>query len=92
MNKWIHLNCALWSDEVYETVNGGLVNVEVALQNGMSVHCAYCNTSGATLKCYKMRCSLVYHLPCAVKDQCVFYKNKVCIIIPWLHIVAFTLK
>ncbi|XP_014291793.1 histone-lysine N-methyltransferase 2C isoform X5 [Halyomorpha halys] len=76
VNKWIHLNCALWSDEVYETVNGGLMNVEIALQNGLSVSCAYCNTTGATLKCYKMRCSLVYHLPCAVKDQCVFFKNK----------------
>lgn len=77
VNKWVHLNCALWSDEVYETENGSLVNVEVALQSGLSVLCSYCNTAGATLKCYKMRCSLVYHLPCAVKDQCVFYKNKV---------------
>ncbi|KAK9512092.1 hypothetical protein O3M35_000594 [Rhynocoris fuscipes] len=76
VNKWVHLNCALWSEEVYETVNGGLVNVEVALQNGLAVLCSYCNTPGATLKCFKMRCSLVYHLPCAVKDQCVFYKNK----------------
>ncbi|XP_024080404.1 histone-lysine N-methyltransferase 2D-like isoform X6 [Cimex lectularius] len=76
VNKWVHLNCALWSYEVYETTNGGLMNVESALQNGMTAHCAYCNTTGATLKCYKVRCSLVYHLPCAVKDQCVFYKNK----------------
>ncbi|KAF6206910.1 hypothetical protein GE061_018146 [Apolygus lucorum] len=76
VNKWVHLNCALWSDEVYETTSGGLVNVEQALQNGSSASCAYCNTTGATLKCYKNRCSVVYHLPCAVKDACVFYKNK----------------
>ena len=22
MDKWVHLNCALWSEEVYETVSG----------------------------------------------------------------------
>ena len=26
-NTWIHLNCALWSNEVYETRDGGLVNI-----------------------------------------------------------------
>lgn len=32
VDKWVHLNCALWSDGVYETVNGALMNVEQALQ------------------------------------------------------------
>lgn len=25
VNKWVHLNCALWSEEVYETQSGALV-------------------------------------------------------------------
>lgn len=77
VDKWAHLNCSLWSDGVYETVNGALVNVDTALQTGMNVVCAYCNKNGATLKCFKLRCSSVYHLSCAIKDECVFYKNKV---------------
>ena len=28
VNKWVHLNCALWSEDVYETVSGALVNVD----------------------------------------------------------------
>ncbi|XP_046682378.1 histone-lysine N-methyltransferase 2C-like isoform X2 [Homalodisca vitripennis] len=76
VDKWVHLNCALWSDEVYETVNGALMNVETVLQQSLTANCCLCNRAGATLKCYKLRCSVMYHLPCAVKDQCVFYKNK----------------
>lgn len=77
VDKWAHLNCSLWSDGVYETVNGALVNVDTALQTGVNVVCTYCSKNGATLKCFKLRCSSVYHLSCAVKDGCVFYKNKV---------------
>lgn len=77
VDKWAHLNCSLWSDGVYETVNGALMNVDVALQQGMNVACTYCNKNGATLKCFKLRCSSVYHLSCAVKHECVFFKNKV---------------
>ncbi|XP_054279340.1 histone-lysine N-methyltransferase 2D-like isoform X3 [Macrosteles quadrilineatus] len=76
VDKWVHLNCALWSDEVYETVNGALMNVETVLQQSLTATCALCGRTGATLKCYKLRCSVMYHLPCAIKDQCVFYKNK----------------
>uniref|UniRef100_A0A1B6CMU8 Histone-lysine N-methyltransferase n=1 Tax=Clastoptera arizonana TaxID=38151 RepID=A0A1B6CMU8_9HEMI len=76
VDKWVHLNCALWSDEVYETVNGALMNVETALQQSLTSNCTLCHLTGATLKCYKMRCLAVYHLACAVKDECIFYKNK----------------
>jgi histone-lysine N-methyltransferase MLL3 len=37
VDKWVHLNCALWSEQVYETVSGGLVNVETALKNGINL-------------------------------------------------------
>lgn len=36
VDKWVHLNCALWSNVaepgVYETVSGALMNVEKALE------------------------------------------------------------
>ncbi|CAH0559006.1 unnamed protein product [Brassicogethes aeneus] len=76
VDKWVHLNCGLWSDGVYETVNGALMNLENALHHSMTTSCVHCSKMGATIRCFKNRCSSVYHLSCAVKDNCVFYKNK----------------
>lgn len=76
VDKWVHLNCALWSDGVYETVNGALMNLENALQMSFVQQCTMCNHLGATIKCFKNRCASIYHLNCAMKDSCVFYKNK----------------
>lgn len=76
VDKWVHLNCALWSDGVYETVNGALINLENALQQSFVQPCTLCNQFGATIKCFKNRCANIYHLSCAIKDKCVFYKSK----------------
>ena len=76
VDKWVHLNCALWSEEVYETVSGGLVNVETELKKGSNSFCKLCEQNGATIKCFKVRCTNIYHLQCAVKERCTFYKNK----------------
>lgn len=76
VDKWVHLNCALWSDGVYETVNGALMNFDNALQLCTTSQCVFCERTGATVRCFKTRCSNVYHLSCAVKDKCVFHKNK----------------
>lgn len=76
VDKWVHLNCALWSDGVYETVNGALMNLENALQQSFVQQCTLCNQYGATIKCFKNRCTNIYHLSCAIKDKCVFYKSK----------------
>ncbi|GBP54287.1 Histone-lysine N-methyltransferase trr, partial [Eumeta japonica] len=76
VNRWVHLNCALWSDGVYETVSGALMNVETALAAGTNATCAACRRLGATVRCFKVRCGSVYHLGCAVKENCVFHKNK----------------
>lgn len=77
VDKWVHLNCALWSEDVYETVNGALMNLDIALKNSKDAICILCKQPGATVKCFKIRCSSYYHLGCAVRDSCVFYKNKV---------------
>lgn len=76
VDKWVHLNCALWSEDVYETVNGALMNLDTALQHSLAMNCIVCEKPGATVKCFKMRCTNVYHLGCAEKAGCVFYKNK----------------
>ena len=77
VNKWVHLNCALWSEEVYETVSGALVNVETALKNGQNAICKICEKNGATVKCWKVRCTNHYHVGCATKDKAMFYKKQI---------------
>ncbi|XP_071540275.1 uncharacterized protein trr isoform X3 [Panulirus ornatus] len=76
VDKWVHLNCALWAEDVYETMNGALMNVETAMKKVASCICEHCDQPGASVKCFKVRCSKVYHLNCAVKEGCTFYKNK----------------
>ena len=76
VDKWAHLNCALWSEEVYETVSGALVNTETALKNGANSYCVICEKNYATIKCFKIRCTNMFHLNCAVKEKSMFYKNK----------------
>ncbi|XP_035512783.1 histone-lysine N-methyltransferase 2D isoform X2 [Morone saxatilis] len=76
VDLWVHLNCALWSTEVYETQGGALINVEVALRRGLRTLCAYCQKTGATNSCNRMRCPNVYHFACAIRARCMFFKDK----------------
>nr|XP_019959050.1 PREDICTED: histone-lysine N-methyltransferase 2C isoform X3 [Paralichthys olivaceus] len=76
LDVWVHLNCALWSTEVYETQAGALINVELALRRGQAVRCAYCQQTGATSGCHRLRCTNVYHFTCALQAQCTFFKDK----------------
>lgn len=77
VGQWCHLNCALWSTEVYETVSGALMSVEQAFKRSINTECASCKQKGASLTCFAQRCPNAYHFPCAVNSGCVFYKNKV---------------
>jgi hypothetical protein len=79
VDKWAHLNCALWSDGVYETMNGSLVNVDIAYKKCANVLCSLCHKKGASLKCFALKCNVTYHLSCAIKDKCVFNQDKVCL-------------
>ena len=50
MDVWVHLNCALWSLEVYETLNGALMNVDVAVKRGtVTVRAQYQSTASYVL-------------------------------------------
>lgn len=77
VDKWVHLNCALWSSEVYETLNGDLMNVDVAFKRAQALECQSCKKSGATLGCFKVNCSKVFHIGCAQKAGCMFFQDKV---------------
>ncbi|KAM6215405.1 histone-lysine N-methyltransferase 2D [Rhynchocyon petersi] len=76
LDLWVHLNCALWSTEVYETQGGALMNVEVALHRGLLTKCSLCQRTGATSSCNRMRCPSVYHFACAIRAKCMFFKDK----------------
>jgi hypothetical protein len=76
-DQWVHVNCALWSQEVYETQAGALVHVEQAVRRAHTVHCSFCNRVGASIRCYKLLCTNHYHLACAKSAGCKFMKDKV---------------
>ncbi|TKR77904.1 hypothetical protein L596_018797 [Steinernema carpocapsae] len=77
-DKWVHVNCALWSPEVAE-INGGLQNVDEAIKRGQKLNCRLCGRPGATLVCAKQDCSQVnghYHLKCAIRANGRFVRDK----------------
>ncbi|XP_035986057.1 histone-lysine N-methyltransferase 2C-like [Fundulus heteroclitus] len=76
LDLWVHLNCALWSSEVYETQAGALINVELALRRGLTLRCAHCDRPGATTGCNRLRCTNTYHFTCALQAHCTFFKDK----------------
>lgn len=73
LDVWVHVNCALWSDEVYEREDGALVNVETAIRRGETTACSSCNAAGATIRCsasdsldgYGDGCGNIFHFGCA---------------------------
>lgn len=75
-DNWVHLNCALWCFEVYETVSGSLMDVQSSLQKAVRTACSFCHGPGAGIQCYRSKCSCVYHVPCAHKVGCVFYTDR----------------
>ena len=45
---WVHVNCALWSSEVYEEVDGSLQNVGQAVSRGLKLSCTICYKKGTS--------------------------------------------
>lgn len=75
-NVWAHGNCALWSSEVFEEIDGSLQNVQLALSRCKLVRCVVCNEKGASVGCCYRNCVKTYHFQCARKVFCVFNENK----------------
>ncbi|CAK1593827.1 unnamed protein product [Parnassius mnemosyne] len=75
-NDWIHANCALWSAEVFEEIDGSLQNVHSAISRGKMIKCASCEVKGASVGCCAKNCSETYHYACARKESCAFMDDK----------------
>ncbi|XP_059612244.1 histone-lysine N-methyltransferase trithorax-like [Phlebotomus argentipes] len=75
-NSWVHTNCALWSAEVFEEIDGSLQNVHSAVSRGRMIKCSECGNKGATVGCNVKNCGEHFHYPCARKAKCVFMSDK----------------
>ena len=74
-NTWVHTNCALWSAEVYEEIDGSLQNVHSAISRGRLMKCGKCGMKGATVGCNFKNCGEQYHFQCA-RTICEFGVDK----------------
>uniref|UniRef100_A0A3Q3J4C7 Histone-lysine N-methyltransferase n=1 Tax=Monopterus albus TaxID=43700 RepID=A0A3Q3J4C7_MONAL len=75
-NEWTHVNCALWSAEVFEDDDGSLKNVHMAVLRGKQLRCEKCQKPGATVSCCLTSCTSNYHFMCARQCHCVFLEDK----------------
>lgn len=75
-NEWTHVNCALWSAEVFEEGDGTLRNVHAAVARGRQMRCEHCGRPGATVGCCLAACAANYHFMCARRCQAAFLRDK----------------
>uniref|UniRef100_UPI003AADCCE6 histone-lysine N-methyltransferase 2B n=1 Tax=Centroberyx gerrardi TaxID=166262 RepID=UPI003AADCCE6 len=74
-NEWAHVNCSLWSAEVYED-NSALLQVHCAVSRGRHLRCDRCGQSGATVGCCLATCQSNFHFMCARIQNCVFQQDR----------------
>ncbi|XP_061672689.1 histone-lysine N-methyltransferase 2B isoform X2 [Syngnathoides biaculeatus] len=74
-NEWAHINCCLWSAEVYEN-KGALFQVHTAVYRGRHLRCDCCGQSGATVGCCLSTCQSNFHFMCARAQNCVFQRDR----------------
>ncbi|XP_073441374.1 histone-lysine N-methyltransferase 2A isoform X2 [Dendrobates tinctorius] len=75
-DEWAHINCALWSAEVFEDDDGSLKNVHMAVIRGKQLRCEHCQKLGATVGCCLSSCTSNYHFMCSRIKNCVFLEDK----------------
>ncbi|KAI5099135.1 histone-lysine N-methyltransferase 2B isoform X1 [Silurus meridionalis] len=75
-NEWAHVNCSMWSAEVFEEDNGCLMHVHSAVARGRLMRCERCTQTGATVGCCLTSCQSNYHFMCARSRNCVFQDDK----------------
>uniref|UniRef100_A0A671SPK5 [histone H3]-lysine(4) N-methyltransferase n=1 Tax=Sinocyclocheilus anshuiensis TaxID=1608454 RepID=A0A671SPK5_9TELE len=75
-NEWAHVNCTMWSAEVFKEDNGSLLHVHSAVARGRLMRCERCNRTGATVGCCLTSCQSNYHFMCARFRNCVFQDDK----------------
>ena len=62
---WAHVNCLLWSSEVFEKEPGVVSQVVPALRRARRTFCSHCQMPGASVGCNAKKCTNVYHFACA---------------------------
>jgi hypothetical protein len=62
--QFAHLQCCLWSSEVFEGNMGLLDKVPNARTRAATTRCPHCNMLNASVNCCYKRCMRSYHLPC----------------------------
>ena len=75
-NEWVHSNCALWSNEVFEEIDGSLQNVHSAISRGRLIRCSECGKKGASVGCCSKNCSNTFHYSCARHIGMIFNDDK----------------
>ncbi|GMF18138.1 unnamed protein product [Phytophthora lilii] len=91
---WVHVNCALWSMEVFEDVSGVLHKCNKAKHRSRLIRCDACGLMGATIGCSIVRCTTHYHFPCAIDAGVAFLPNgeTCCPLVAHLDTVARRLE
>ncbi|XP_043282105.1 histone-lysine N-methyltransferase trithorax [Venturia canescens] len=89
-NEWVHSNCALWSNEVFEEIDGSLQNVHSAISRSRLIRCTECGKKGASIGCCSKNCNNTFHFPCARSIGLAFNDDKTVFCI--LHLANCTDK
>lgn len=76
IDQWVHVNCALWSTDVIEYLDGSLAYVPEAICSGQKTKCHLCEDFGSTVQCRHPKCMKTYHMHCAASDNCHFFVNR----------------
>lgn len=76
VDKWVHANCALWTNEVKEHSDGALKNFLQAYKKAQQQVCKHCSKTGATIGCMIASCKDKYHFPCLLKSNGFFTDSK----------------
>lgn len=69
---WAHVNCAMWSSEVFEKEAGVLYNMPSAVRRSVKKRCAHCHLPGASVGCFHKKCLAAYHFACARSLGCAY--------------------
>ncbi|XP_077405714.1 histone-lysine N-methyltransferase 2B isoform X2 [Vanacampus margaritifer] len=86
-NEWAHINCCIWSAEVYEN-KGALHQVHTAVYRGRHMRCDRCGLSGATVGCCLSTCQSNFHFMCARAQDCVFQRDRKVYCYKHTHLVS----
>lgn len=73
--QWVHVNCAMWSVEVFESAEGVLQKCQKAKNRSRLIRCDACGVLGASVGCAVYRCQRHYHFPCAYDSGVAFLPN-----------------